>query len=414
MTTRTPGYAWVVVALLWVVALLNYLDRQVIFSLFPLLRRELGLSPLQLGLLGTAFLWVYAFASPVSGFLADRYGRKRVIVVSLLVWSIVTWLTGQARTFPELLWARGLMGLSEACYLPAALALIAAHHGEQTRSRATGLHFSGIYAGIVIGGVGGGWMGEQYGWRSPFLLLGVVGIAYSFVLLPLLREPAGAASANGPRIGFRDAAVELLRAPGFLVVLVVFGIKGVADWLAYTWMPLYLYERFGMDLTRAGLTATLSVQAGSVAGILFGGWLADRWAATAAGGRVWTQAVGLAAAAPFLFLVGVTGSAAFLVTGLVVFGVGRGLFDCNAMPVLCQITRPELRATGYGLMNFMGTFAGGLVAALAGGLKDTLGLGVMLQVAGVLLLVAAGLLWRLGQTMGLRRVPVMAASGSKA
>jgi len=141
---KKTHYAWALVALLWVVAMLNYLDRQVIFSLFPPLQKEFNVTAAQLGLLSTFFLWVYGIVSPLGGFLADRYSRKKIIILSLAVWSAVTWLTGHVTSFNQLLGARALMGVSEACYIPAALALIADHHGERTRSLATGLHQSGI------------------------------------------------------------------------------------------------------------------------------------------------------------------------------------------------------------------------------------------------------------------------------
>ncbi len=388
-------YPWVVVALLWVVALLNYLDRQVIFSMFPVLRAEMKLSDLELGLVGSSFLWVYGLCSPFSGFLADRYGRRRVLITSLIVWSVLTWLTGQTRTLPELLFVRALMGISEACYLPAALALIADYHDESTRSRATGLHYSGIYAGIVLGGVGGGWVAEHYGWRLAFTVLGAIGVAYALVLIALLKEKTVAARVDAEQPRFFPAAQALLRLPGFPMLMSIFAAVSVANWLIYNWMPLYLYERFGMSLTASGFSATFYVQVGSVVGILVGGALADRWFQKNRRGRVWTQAAGIAAAAPFLFLSGFTSVAGLLLVGLAVFGVGRGMYDSNGMPVLCQIVPADLRSTGFGLLNMAGTFSGGFVALGAGALKESVGLGALLQGAGVLLLIAAWALSRL-------------------
>lgn len=390
---KPSAYPWLVVALLWVVALLNYVDRQVVFSVLPLVRTGLHASNLQLGLIGTVFLWVYGPLSPVAGYLSDRFGRLRIILLSLLVWSAVTWATGHSRNITELLWARALMGVSEACYLPAALALIADYHGDRSRSLATGLHYSGIYIGIVLGGVGGGWMGEQWGWRAPFTILGLVGIAYAAVLKLALRQPPAAAAPARPR--FFHSMRDLLQLPGFTTLTLVFSGTAVANWIVYTWLPLYLYERFGMSLAAAGFAATFYIQAGSIAGILLGGRLADSWVRRHAGGRLFTQAAGLAAAAPFLFLAGSAGSIVFAIAGLAVFGIGRGMYDCNAMPVLCQIARPDLRATGYGIFNCVGCVVGGLMAMVAGGLKSTLGLAASFELAAVVLGLSAVTLVRL-------------------
>ena len=389
-------YAWFVVAVLWVVFLLNYLDRQVIFSLFPILRTDLRLSDFQLGLMSTSFLWVYALCSPFGGFLADRYGRKRVIVLSLLVWSLMTWATGEAKSFSQLISARALMGISEACYLPAGLALIADFHGERSRSLATGIHMGGAYTGMVVAGVGGGWIGEHYGWRPIFILLGSIGMVYCLFVILGLRESTqrGLAAATNAEISFLPAVRELLNLPGFLTLTAVFGATSMANWVLYTWMPSYLYEQFHMSLSAAGFSATFYLQIGSVAGILLGGWLADRLSSRTPRSRLLTQAGGLAAAAPFLILVGMTESSVLLFLALVVFGIGKGSYDANCMPVLCQIAPSRLRSTGYGLFNCAGCVAGGLVAAIAGALKSTMGLGGVIQVTGLLLLGSAFLLLR--------------------
>ncbi|MFB3825826.1 MAG: MFS transporter [Bryobacteraceae bacterium] len=381
---------WVLVAVLWVVAALNYLDRQVIFSVLPLLRADLNMSNLELGLLGTAFLWVYAVLSPVCGYVADRFGRRRVIGISLLVWSLVTWATGQARTAGQLLALRGAMGVSEAFYLPAALALIADRHGEKTRSLATGIHISGVYAGLILGGAGG-WLGQQFGWRWAFGILGAAGVVYMMVLAPVLARTREARPTVEPQ--FRGSIAELLRTPGYVPMLIVFMTTSVANWMLYTWLPLFLYEHFHMDLARAGFY-TIFVHLAGVIGILGGGWVADWWASATPRGRVFTQVTGLLVNAPALFLLGLVDSTAGLILALVAFGIGKGFYDANNMPVLSQIARNDLRATGYGIFNLGGCLAGGLSAPLAGYLKDAVGLETCLRAGAVVVVVSIALLFR--------------------
>ena len=391
-------YKWTLVALLWVVALLNYLDRQVLFAVFPLLTADLHVSSVQLGFLSTSFLWVYALLSPFGGYVADRFGRRRVILASLIVWSAVTWLTGEARSYGELVIARGLMGISEACYLPAALAMIADYHGVATRSRAVGLHQSGLYAGIVLGGFGGGWMGDRFGWRTAFLVLGVVGLAYGGILFFGLKESpqqSEKASGSDEQPPFASAVRELLASGRFLTLLAVNSLVSVAYWCVYTWLALYLYQQFRMSLTAAGFSSTFYTQAGSFAGIIFGGWLADRWTRSNSQGRVLTQTIGLSAAAPFLFLVGAVNSRWVLLPCLLLFGLGRGFFDCNLMPVVCQIVSPKLRATAYGILNFFSCLMGGAMALAGGVLKDSIGLGKTLELSAGMLVAAAVWLWAL-------------------
>lgn len=383
-------YSWLVVALLWVVACLNYLDRQVIFSVFPLIRSEMGLDDLKLGLLSTVFLWVYGIASPFAGYLADRIGRKRVLVFSLVVWTTLTLITGYVRDFQQLLIVRALMGLSEACYLPAALALITELHEKGNRSLATGLHQTGLYAGMAFGGVAGGWMGEHHGWRSPFILLGLIGLVYAVVLARGIRNDGRTKSGSGTS-GSRMGAslIEVLRLPGYLGMMAAFSAFAVANWTVYTWLPLYVFERFRMSLASAGFSATFYLQVASLAGILAGGWLADRWSLSSSKGRVLTQILGIVVASPFLFLVGVADSNAALIAALIAFGIGKGFYDCNTMPVLAQVARSELLATGYGIFNLAGCIAGGAMAAIAGALKPFIGLLGAIQASALLLLASA-------------------------
>jgi MFS transporter, Spinster family, sphingosine-1-phosphate transporter len=382
---RGQGGKWLVVAVLWGVALLNYLDRQVVFSLLPLLERDLHASAFQLGLISTVFLWTYGLLSPLGGSLADRFGRARVILASLAVWSVATWLTGHVQSIQGMLWTRALMGVSEAFYLPAALALIAGLHSDKTRSLATGLHQSGLYTGLVLGGAWGGWMGEHSGWRPVFWILGIIGIIYLVIVWLTLRgtpEP----STTQKRAG---RPLELLRVPGFLAVTAAFTAMALANWIVYTWLPLFLFDRYHLSLSGAGFSATFYLQAGSYLGVVSGGILTDRWATRNPRARAWMQMAGLALAAPFLALLGGAGSMTVLIAALITFGLGRGLFDCNTMPLLMTVTGPERSATGYGILNLAGCLAGGIGAAAAGWMKGNIGLAAAFELAAVVLLAGA-------------------------
>ncbi len=394
---KPARYAWLIVALLWVVWMFNYLDRQVIFSIFPLLQKELTLSNLQLGLLGTSFLWIYAAFSPFCGYLSDRYGRKLMVVASLFVWSLVTWATAHARGFTDLLWARAFMGISEACYVPAGLALVAAYHGEHTRSKATGLHQSGSYAGSILGGLAGGWIGQSYGWRPVFAVLGAAGVIYTLVIALGIREPAAPVDRGlvQDKLPLHDTLRELFSLNGFGVMTFAFSVVSVGDWAVYAWMPMYLYERFHMSLAQAGFSATFYLKGGGFLGLLLGGALADWWSARTSRGRLYSQSLGLIGAAPFLFFTGITGSSILLVIALAVYGFGKGMYDASIMPVLCQVARPCVRSTGYGVFNMCGCIAGGAIAAIAGALKNSFGLGGTIQFAGVLLTCAGVALLRI-------------------
>ena len=382
--SSTP-YAWIVVCLLWVVAVLNYLDRQVIFTLFPLLQKELALSNAQLGLLGTGFLWVYAVLSPFCGYLADRFSRVRIVILSLLVWSVITYATSYAQTFPQLFATRALMGISEACYVPAALAMIASYHGKSTRSLATGIHQSGLYIGITLGGVAGGWIGQHHGWRSVFVYMGGAGILYSVALTRMLRQQVPLSCDVIDRPAFLPALFDLFRIRAFRLFVLAGALGAAAYWAIYAWLPTFLYERFHMSVADAGFSATVYIQAASISGILIGGVVADRWSSSHDRGRLLTVVIGFAMAAPGLLVIGTASSKLHLIFGLILFGVGRGFIDCNIMPIVCQIAKPQLWATGYGVINLANCISGGLMSVCAGMAKDQFGLDTAFRVSALLL-----------------------------
>lgn len=411
--SRPTGYAWVVVGLLCVVALLNYMDRLMLTAMHDPIRAAVPMSDAQFGLLTSAFLWVYAGVSPLGGFLADRVGRRRVIIASLLFWSAATFGTGLARSFHGLLAARALMGLSEACYIPAALALIADYHRGPTRSLATGLHMTGLYAGAALGGMGGV-LAERFGWSAGFQLFGGVGVLYGLVLAATLFDPPAAAVRSSShedsqaKARLPVALTSLLARPAFWVLLALNVLVGTVNWAVYGWLPTYLKEHFRLGLGEAGMSATGYIQAASFAGVLAAGALADRWARSrrGRGARALVPAVGFLLAAPALAAAAMTDALPVAVAGLVVFGLGRGAFDANQMPLLREIADERYSATGYGLLNLVSTAAGGVMVYAGGALLDAgASLARVFQVAGGALFVASLLLFLVRRATVVGSVP---------
>ena len=370
--------AWIVVGLLFPVALLNYLDRQMIASMKVSVMADIPSigSEANWGLMLGKFKFVYAVFSPIGGYIADRFSRKLTICSSLFVWSAITWWTGQVDSYTGLLWARTLMGVSEAFYIPAALALIADFHTGPTRSRAVGIHQMGIYCGVMIGGFAGYVAdSETLGWRKAFDYTGLVGVLYAVPLLFLLKDVPRNASAPGnllkPSVG--TAARELLTNRSFILLALYFTLPAVAAWVVRDWMPAILQKSFNISQGKAGVSAAIYWQAAALFAAIFGGWLADKWMQTNPRGRIYVSAIGMALIIPALFGVGNApqlNSFGLAIGGLVLFGIGWGFFDCNNMPILCQITRPELRATGYGIMNFVSMTFGGVADWVFGVLTD--------------------------------------------
>ncbi len=374
--------AWLAVALLWPVAMLNYLDRQMLASMkFSVMSDipSVGTDG-NWGLMLGQFKWVYAFLSPLGGYVADRFGRRATIAGSLFAWSAVTALTGSASTFRELMWARTLMGVSEAFYIPAALALIADMHSERTRSRAVGVHQTAIYVGMMAGGFGG-YVADApaLGWRFAFHAAGAVGVLYALPLAFALGRVERAAAAHAPGAHPRDPAErtppmravrELLGSLPFLLLVACFTLPALAGWIVRDWMPAILKQQFNIGQGVAGVSATLYLTLAMLAGVAIGGILADRWSRITHRGRAFTSALGILLLVPALFGVGNAGTLAFAVSFLALFGLGWGLFDCNNMPILCQIARPGLRATGYGIMNLVSISCGGLADWAFGRMRD--------------------------------------------
>lgn len=396
MKNNTKAYAWVVVALLWVVAFLNYFDRILITSMRDPIVADFGLTDAQFGLLTSVFLWSYGFVSPFGGYLADKYSRKKVIVLSVAIWSLVTLWTGYATSFPEMLATRLLMGISEACYIPAALALITDYHTGKTRSLATGLHMCGLYAGLALGGLGG-FIAEYWGWRAGFHVFGLFGILYSLVLVYCLKdvkkateESEGSVAVEERSYSIREVLSSLFKLPSFYVILVFFAVLGMANWLVNGWLPTFLKDQFQLDLGTAGISATGYIQIGSFIGVILGGIIADRWVQKNPKGRLNVMIIGFCIGAPFLFIMASTSVFLLAILAMTVFGLARGFNDANLMPMLRQVVDQRYIATAYGFLNFLSTIVGGLMVYVGGALKDAnVSLSITYQVIAVVLLLAS-------------------------
>jgi MFS family permease len=366
--------AWLVVLLLMPVGLLNYLDRQMLASMkfsvmadIPSIGTEANW-----GFMLGQFKWVYAFLSPVGGYVADRFSRRFTICGSLFVWSAVTWWTGHVASYDELLLARSLMGISEAFYIPAALALIADYHTGPTRSRAVGLHQMALYGGVIAGGFGG-YLADApaLGWRFAFDVCGLVGMLYTLPLACLLRDASrsndGAPAAMSSPI---RAVKDLLTRFSFLLLVLYFTLPALAGWVVRDWMPAILKQQFDIGQGKAGVAATLYWQIAAIVGAGAGGWLADRWMQRHQRGRIFVSALGMGLIVPAIFGLGNAGTLAVAVGFLILFGLGWGFFDCNNMPILCQVVPPQMRATGYGVMNLVSISCGGLADWGFGAMRD--------------------------------------------
>lgn len=391
-------YPWLVVALLWVVALLNYMDRQMLSTMQDAMKFDIvELQKAEaFGALMAVFLWIYGIVSPFAGVVADRVSRKKLVVGSLFVWSAVTYLMGYASDFTQLYWLRALMGVSEALYIPSALSLIADWHEGKSRSLAIGIHMTGLYVGQAVGGFGAT-IAATFSWHSTFYWFGIIGIAYSVVLALLLHDKpkAAAAVAASPNPAtlmkkeslWRGLSV-VLSTWAFWVILIYFAVPSLPGWATKNWLPTLFEKNLGLDMALAGPMSTITIAASSFVGVLLGGVLSDKWVLRNIRGRIYTSAIGLGMTIPALILLGFGHSVVAVVGAGMLFGIGFGMFDANNMPILCQIISAKYRATAYGIMNMVGVFAGAAVTQLLGKWTDGGNLGMGFAVLGGIVIVA--------------------------
>jgi MFS family permease len=397
--------AWLVVGLLFIVGALNYLDRTMIATMRSSIVESVPMSDAQFGLLTSVFLWVYGILSPLAGFLADRFSRSKVIIGSLFIWSLVTWLTSLATTYNQLLATRALMGISEAFYIPAALALIMDYHKGPTQSTATGLHIAGVMVGQSLGFIGG-WIAENHTWNYAFHIFGMVGIAYAILLLFILKDapkaesieniPLNSQTENKTKVNvkFSTAIKDLFTRKSFVILFVFWGIMGVVGWMVMAWLPTYYKEHFNLSQSMAGFYATAYLYPASIAGLLLGGFLSDRWSKKNKHARILIPMIGLVIAAPAVFAGSYTTVLWIAILFFLIYGLTRMFVDTNLMPILCLTVDNRYRATGYGILNMFATIIGGLGIYAAGALRDSqINLNLVYRLASLSIIICIILLW---------------------
>lgn len=367
--TSRKSYPWLVVGMLWFVAMLNYLDRQMLATMKPFMEVDIVelITATNFGRLMAVFLWIYAFMSPLSGIIADRLNRKWLIVVSLFVWSAVTLAMGYAQNIDQLYILRAAMGVSEAFYIPAALSLIADYHQGRTRSLAIGFHTSGIYLGQAFGGFGAT-IAAGTSWQFTFHAFGLIGMVYSLLLIAFLREKKTYTIDTTQKRAFSQelsamgkGLVMLFSNIAFWVILFYFSAPSLPGWATKNWLPTLFSESLNMGMEQAGPLSTMTLAMASLIGVLVGGYMSDRWVAKRLKGRIYTGVIGLGLTIPALVLIGYGSGLFMIVTGALMFGLGFGIFDVNNMPILCQFVPSRYRATGYGFMNLAGISAGAVI-----------------------------------------------------
>lgn len=392
-------YPWIVVGLLWGVALLNYMDRQMLSTMKDAMQVDIVelQSATNFGYLMAIFLWIYALMSPVSGVIADRMSRKWLIVGSLFVWSSVTYLMGIAETFNQIVFLRALMGVSEALYIPAGLSLIADYHTGKSRSLAVGIHMTGLYTGQAIGGFGAT-VADAFSWHTTFHWFGIIGIAYAVILMLFLHDkkteilPTEKLQANPQKEkeSIFTSLKSLLTNVAFWVILLYFAAPSLPGWATKNWLPTLFAENLDLPMSQAGPISTITIAVSSFIGVLIGGPLSDKWVQKNLRGRVYTGAIGLGLTIPSLLLLGFGHNLVAVVGAGLLFGIGYGIFDTNNMPILCQFVSRKQRATAYGVMNMIGVSAGAFITHLLGRWGDSGNLGAGFAMLAIVVAIALG------------------------
>jgi MFS family permease len=373
-------------AVLALINFVNFADRQVLNPLVPLLRLHFGISDAQLGSLQMVLLVILALASIPSGYLADRFNEPKIIAAGVLFWSIAAIFSGLAPTFAFLFVARGLVGIGEAAYAPAAQSLISDSFSRQHRALAQSIFATGMILGGVSGLVLGGIMGEHHGWQHTFIIVGVLGVIPGLSALKLKQPPRRPRSEVVP-------VKELLRVPAF-VAMIIGGICVTFSSVSFvTWGIDYAKTYKGFSLREAALSLALIALLSLVLGALAGGYLADRFQKRYSFGRVLVMAIGFLIAAPFLLVAIQSEEKWIVLAGFFAASFFMSWYHGPTTAVIHDLTPQRAHATAIGMYMFATQLLGGLGPVLIGKVSDLSDLQMGLQAAVAVLVFGAFILF---------------------
>jgi MFS transporter, Spinster family, sphingosine-1-phosphate transporter len=375
--TITAGYSRYALLLLLGINLLNYIDRQVLFAMFPLIKTDLNLSDTALGFLGSAFMLSYMLAAPLFGWIGDHFSRVKLASVGVVVWSLATTLAGFAAGYKTLLAARASVGIGEASFGTVSPGLIADYFPRERRGRVLSWFYVAIPVGSALGYILGGILGQAFGWHAAFLMVGLPGLLLA-IPIGLLREPpragadeptatpqAKAGTGYGTFIKNRSFVCNTLA-----MAAMTFALGGLAQWL-----PSFLHRVHSLDVSRGNtLFGAITVVAG-ICGTMAGGWLGDLWQKRTSKGYLLVSGWGFLIGTPFA----VWAIIAPTLTGcLCAIFVAEFFLFLNTGPlntVIINVTDPAMRAMAFALNIFFIHALGDAVSpSIIGWLSDQWGL----------------------------------------
>ncbi len=401
-------YKWEVLILLWMGYLLNQADRQVFNTVLPAIRDALSLTDTSVGLIATLFNLAFAVFVPIGGWMGDRFSRKWVVTISVLIFSVATMFTGMAGTFLMLVALRSIAtGGGEALFGPSNYSILAQYHTD-TRARAMSIHQTAYYIGVILAGWLAGLIADKLGWEYSFLVFGGFGLIWGVLMIFRLNNKPPTETADTTKEvevakpGFLDGFKAVFTTPTALALTL--GFSGLIFVITgyMTWVPAYLQEEFGQTQAEAGFNSMFWTYVAAFVGVLLAGSLSDRFAVKDNKYRMWLQAVGLVLGAVFLFFMGGDKSLVIVYACFAGWGFFRAFFDANTYAVLYDVTPPRLHASCASVMGMTGFAIGSLAPVILGALKQSLGslsstftiLAVIWVVCGVMMFLAANVFYK--------------------